>query len=172
MTQHYSVWLLVPVSHQILFICRPCLHLTPIVTFRHKCLLEQSLFSISVVNTTIQKKFLASLVQMQNSSFQHGFLWLGFCDIASFPNTLTASVYYPRKFLSALHNLHCEPLFFFFFFAVLHPLSTVSRISGRIFYHTLALAEFSGCIHTERSSSPWSVKISVKYSISPHELIP
>lgn len=79
--------------------------------------------------------------------------------------------YYLRKFLSALHNLLCEPVFFFFFCCIT-SLIHCKPYQWRDFYHTLVMAEFSGCIHTERSSSSWSDKISVKYSICTHELIP
>lgn len=138
------VWLLVPASHQILFICRPYLHLTLMIPSTTNVYWNGPFF-LSMFSIQLKNNFWSLYYRWQNWSFQHGLLWLHFSNFASFPNTLQnpdCKCFITWENFSQLCIISSVSLFFFSFFAVLHPLSTVSRISGGIFITLLLWQNF------------------------------
>lgn len=161
MTQHYSGLASGPCQSSNSFHLQTLSAFDTDYTFHHKYLLEQSLLFYQCCQQNSKVIFGLFITDGKIHHFNMGFS--DCISVTSLPpqtlcKILTASVYYLRKFLSALHNLLCEPLGFLFFsffsFCCITSLIHRKPYQWKDFYHTLAMVEFSGCIHTERSSSP------------------
>lgn len=127
------IWLLVPISHLILFICRPCLHLTLIIPSTNIKWNDHFFVTIFSIQFKMAKFIISRWVFPNCVSLL----------LIFFPNTLHNPDYkclLSESCLSALHNLYGEPLFFFS--AVLHPLSTISHVSGWDFISLLLWENF------------------------------
>ena len=138
----------VPVNHLILFTCRPCLHFTLIIPSTSICCNGHFLISMLSIQFKsnfwsllhIAKFIISTVVSLKCIS-------VALLSSQTCCKILTASVYYLRKILSALHNLHCEPVFLL---SCITSLISHKPCQWKHFYLTLALVEFSGCIQTEK----------------------
>lgn len=90
-----------------------------------------------------------------------------------FPNTLHNPDYkclLSESCLSALHNLYGEPLFFFS--AVLHPLSTISHVSGWDFISLLLWENFQLHLYRKKFTILDQLRSLMKYFAYHHSVSP